>query len=138
MGLPRNNRKLNEIFKNARTPDIFEFNGEYFVNMLTGIPSLKRFFHRKVFYPKNNKILGYNLFFNNMKWGSFFLEQRSYNEGKVIVINYDKKENSFITDKIRDYVRRVDKEIYLGRFNYLFFGKPLFLGYFSLTKNQTG
>ncbi len=185
MSLPKNNYKLDEIFKKAEAPAISEFNGEYFVDMLTGLPSLKKFSHRKVFYPKNNKIMGYNILLKNWKWGYFFLEEeickipyldehrrKEMNSLKinpvgkdetlnpttafsektnelysspaqaeglfigVIVINYDRRENSFLTNKIRDYVRRIDENLYLGRFNYFFRGKPRFLGYFSLTKSD--
>ena len=58
MNLPKNNYKLTEIFKNARTPKLSEFNGEYFVDMLTILPSLRKFSHRKIFYSENDKTLG--------------------------------------------------------------------------------
>lgn len=138
MKLPKNNRELTEIFKKAAVPQIADFSGEYLVDMLTGLPSLKRFSHRKVFYSKKGGTFGYNAIFNKKKWGRFFLEQgvcEKLDSLKVIIINYDRKENSFVSNKIRDYVRCVKKDkLYLGRFNYLFMGKPRFLGYFSLMK----
>jgi hypothetical protein len=137
MELPGNNRELREIFKNARTPEISELNGEYTVDMLTLIPSLKRFEHRKVFYPEDSGVSGYNMLLN-IKWGRFFLEQETCKELgslNVLVINYDKPGNLFITKRIRDHLRCVeDGDLYLGRFNSLFLGKLYFLGYFSLTK----
>jgi hypothetical protein len=138
MKFPKGNTKLTEIFKKAKTPEISEFNGEYSVDMLTMLPSLRRLSHRKVFYPDNGNILGHNLFFANKKWGHFFLEKGICEELDyldVTVINYKRDENSFISNRIRDYVRCVkENTIYLGRFNYLFMGKFHFLGYFSLTK----
>jgi hypothetical protein len=140
MNLPKNNYKLTEIFKNARTPKLSEFNGEYFVDMLTILPSLRKFSHRKIFYSENDKILGYNIIFTNKIWGHFFLEEgicEELNLLRVAVINYNRKENSFISNKIRDYVRCLEENtLYLGRFNYIFMGKLYFLGYFSLSKTK--
>jgi hypothetical protein len=140
MELPKNNYELTKFFKNARTPNVYEFCGEYLVDMLTVLPSLRKFSHRKVFYTKNDRVLGYNLLFTNKIWGHFFLEEGICKEVdllKVVVINYDKIENSFISNRIRDQLRCIEKDaLYLGRFNYLFMGKPQFLGYFSLTKTK--
>lgn len=138
MELPRNNLKLDDIFKSAAIPDGLELEGEYFVDMLTMITSLRRFSHRKVFYKENGRVLGHNLLLRNLKWGSFFLEEGACGEEgslKALVINYGRKENSFVSNKIRDHVRCVEKgRLYLGRFNYLIMGKLCFLGYFSLSK----
>jgi len=138
MKLPKNNHKLDEIFKSAPAPDIPEFHGEYFVDMLTILPSLRRFSHRKVFHSENGRILGYNMLFSNKKCGHFFLEEgicKEADSSKVIIINYNRPENSFLTSGVRDQVKCIEKgSLYLGRFNCLFMGKLRFLGYFSLTK----
>jgi len=138
MNLPRNNSQLKKLFRNARAPKITEFDGEYSVDMLTVLPSLKKFSHRKIFYKEDNRILGYNKLFANKIWGRFFLEEGIYEEKdslKVIVINYDRAENSFISNRIRDQIRCIkDNELYLGRFNIKFMGKLHFSGYFSLSK----
>lgn len=138
MKLPKDNQELTEIFENARTPKVHEFDGEYYVDMLTTLPSLRRFSHRKVFYAEDNKIVGHNILFNRMKCGNFFLEEgvcRLSDALGVVVINYKRAENSFITNRVMDYVREIKhKNLYLGRFNYLFMGKLRFLGYFSLSK----
>ncbi|MFQ6083452.1 MAG: hypothetical protein ACE5WD_08845 [Candidatus Aminicenantia bacterium] len=137
MKFPKNNYDLTKIFKNGTIPKISEFNGEYFVDMLTIVPSLRKFSHRKVFYTETEKVFGYNLLFNNMKWGHFFLEEgicEKVGSLEVVVINYNKPENSFITNRIRDHVRFIENGLYLGRFNYLFRDKLHFLGYFSLSK----
>lgn len=140
MRLPKNNYELKEIFKDAKTPNISEFKGEYFVDMLTGLPSLRKISHRKVFYLENNRILGYNMIFTNKIWGHFFVEEgicEAVDSLRVVVINYDRAENSFISNRIRDHVRCVEeKTLYLGRFNYIFMGKLRFLGYFSLLKKK--
>ena len=138
MWLPRNNYELNQIFINASAPEIFELKGEYFVDMLTGLPSLRRFSHRKIFYSENNNVFGYNILFTKRIWGRCFLEVgicKELDSSKVVVINYDRVGNSFISNKIRDYIRCVQENIlYLGRFNYFFKEKLCFLGYFSLRK----
>lgn len=137
MKLPKNNCELTEIFKNGRTPEVFEFNGEYLVDMLTILPSLRKFSHRKVFYTENNRVLGYNILFTNKIWGRFFLEIgicQEVDSLKVVVINYKRVENSFISNRIRDHIRYVQDGVFLGRFNYLIMGKLRFLGYFSLLK----
>jgi hypothetical protein len=140
MKLPKNNYELKEIFKKVSTPEISEFKGEYWVDMLTILPSLRKFSHHKVFYSENNKVLGYNVLFTNKIWGRFFLEEgicKEVDSVKVVVINYDRIENSFISNRIRDYVRCIEKDaLYLGRFNYIFMEKSIFLGYFSLLKTK--
>ena len=137
MKLPRNNSRLTAIFKNARVPDIDKFKGEYFVDMLTVLPSLKKLSHRKVFFNENNLVQGHNILLNNRIWGHFFLEHgtcEDVDSADTIVINYARRENSF-SFRMIDYVRCVeDDTLYLGRFNYMIFGKPRFLGYFTLSK----
>ena len=139
MNLPKNDLRLTEIFKTARVPRAMEFHGEYFVDMLTVLPSLKTFSHRKFFYTENNAVKGYNILLHKTIWGHFFLEHGTYEDesAAVLVINYARKENHFFSYRMIDYVRCVeDDTLYLGRFNYILFGKPRFLGYFSLSKVQ--
>ncbi len=136
MKLSSTNSGLTEIFRNAALPDISEFSGEYLVDMLGFFPSFKRFSHRKVFYLKNGRVSGHNVLFNRT-WGHFFLEEGTCNAPyllKTAVINYDRKENTFLIRRIRDHVRRVEQGLYIGKFNYVFYGQPHFLGYFSLEK----
>lgn len=138
MSLPKNNHRLGEIFRDASLPDISEFKGEYFVDMLTVLPSLKAFSHRKFFYSQDGKVLGYNILFKRKIWGHFFVEQGVCGEVDslpAVVIDYQRRENSFISNRIRDYLRCIEKnKLYLGRFNYNLMGKFYFMGYFSLTK----
>lgn len=118
-------------------PDVAEFHGEYFVDMLTVLPSLKKFSHRKIFFAENNQVKGYNILFRKKIWGHFYLERGTCGDldsADVLVINYARRENSF-SYRMIDYVRCVeDKTLYLGRFNYIIFGKPRFLGYFTLSR----
>ena len=135
---PKNNHHLKEIFKKAKTPKISKFSGEYFVDMLTVLPNLRKFSHRKFFYKQKDKVLGHNVLFTNKVWGRFFLEQgicKEIDSLGVIVINYKRRGNGFISNRIRDYVRCINENsLYIGRFNYLFLRKLYFLGYFSLLK----
>jgi hypothetical protein len=137
MKFPANHNALKEMFINAAEPALYDFQGEYIVDMLAYLPSLKRFSHRKLFYKKNGRIFGHNILLNK-KWGHFFLEEGVCSELdsiKTVVINYYLKENTFPVRRIRDHIRCIEKEkIYIGRFNYLIMGSPRFIGYFSLEK----
>jgi len=139
--LPKNQQELDRIFNTARIPEPTEFNGEYFVDMLTGLPSLRVFKHRKAFYLDDGKAIGNNILFKGFVWGSFYLEEgfcESYDRIKVVTISYKVPKNSLITNKMIDYVRCIEKDrLYLGRFNYLLMGKIKFLGYFSLKRKET-
>lgn len=138
--LPKSNKELWEVFKNARTPEVGEFQGEYLVRMLTVMPSLHRLKHRKLFLNDAKGTTGRNLLCRNFGWGNFFLEEGTMPEPeklKVVVINYHAPGNTILTRGIRDMVRAVDGgKLYLGRFNVLICGKFRFLGYFSLTKTE--
>jgi len=137
MELPKTNSELKLIFRNAAPPDISEFSGEYLVDMLTVFPSLKIFGHRKIFYHENGKVTGCNVLFNR-RWGHFSVKEEVCGEPDSLreaVISYDRGENTFPVRRIRDHVRRIEKDaLYIGRFNYLIFGKLHFFGYFSLEK----
>jgi hypothetical protein len=137
MKLPKDNHNLTEMFKKARTPEVSEFNGEYVVDMLTVLPSFRRFSHRKLFYSANGDIMGQNLILNKA-WGYFSLEKGvcdAIDSLAVVVINYNRIENLFLTRGVRDHVRCIERErLFLGRFHYLFMGRLYFLGYFSLTQ----
>ncbi len=138
MNFFNDSRKLDEIFRNAKAPEISEFNGEYAVAILTGLPSLKKIAHRKKFYAQGERVLGCNVVFKNLKWGRFFLEEGTCEDMgslKAIKINYNSNENSFLTNRIRDFVRCVEEnKLYLGRLYFKIGKKLLFLGYFSLKK----
>lgn len=130
-----NNYNLTQIFKMARFPDTFDFEGKYFVHMLTGLPNLRRFGHCKIFHTEVDRVLGHNII--KKPWGRFFLETDvSDVDGRgIVVLNYNRKGNSVISRRIRDHVRCIEKDVlYIGRFNYMFLSKPRFLGYFLLSR----
>lgn len=137
MKLPKNNTALTEIFRNARTPLPTEFEGEYYVDMLTVMPSFRRLSHRKVFHEGNDRVEGHNILLGRT-WGHFLLEEgvcEDIESVGAVIIHYDSDKNSFLTRRIRDYVRCLDKETsYLGRFYYLLWGRLRFSGYFSLSR----
>lgn len=141
MKFPKTHRQLKEIFKDADTPEIYDLNGEYLVDMLTVFPSFKKFSHRKVIYKDNGRISGHNVLFNKI-WGHFFIEEdvcSGVDSVKAAVINYNRPENTLMVRGIRDQLRCVEKgTVYIGKFNYFFFGKFFFLGYFSLEKIMQG
>ena len=138
MKLPRGSRSLAQVFASASLPDMSALQGEYLVDMLTVWPSLKRFSHRKVMYRENEVVKGHNVLFRRV-WGHFFLEEgvcRELDSGRAVVINYNRPENSFPVRRIRDYIRWVGDNLYIGRFYYMLPGRMQFLGYFSLERIQ--
>lgn len=127
---PRDNSKLRAMFLKAACPPVDELEGLYRVDMLTGFK-----------LPANFKMIsntaGYNLLFGSIKWGHFKVEEGMIDGfERVLVLNYDVPEN-MITTSIRDYVRRIAENVYLGAFNCSMFGRSHFAGYFTLTATQT-
>lgn len=135
MNFPKSHKELLKIFMDAGTPVIDDLNGEYVVDMLTVWPSFKNLYHLKVI--DNIKRTGYNQILD-IKWGSFFVQETvSVSTGSIHVaeINYNVEANTFLTRGIRDHLRCIKRgDIYIGRFNYEFAGRLIFLGYFSLHK----
>ncbi|MBN1897323.1 MAG: hypothetical protein JW827_00980, partial [Spirochaetes bacterium] len=138
MEFPRDNKDLDQLFLKAGKAHSRDIHGEYYVDMLTVIPSLRRFDHRKTFIHNKDRVTGYNILFSKTKWGYFFLERgkcKKFKDLDVLVINYDQKKNRFFLKQIRDQIRCIKKgRLYLGRFHYLLSGKLIFLGYFSMIK----
>ena len=138
MNFPNNSRELRKMFIHAQAPELSEFSGEYYVDMLTGLPSLRRLSHRKVFFSEHGKYSGHNLLLEKALWGRFLLKRTilpEFERMEVVEIDYNVRGNSFVTNKIRDYIRRIERgKVYICRFNYLFSGRLIFLGYFSLIK----
>lgn len=141
IGLPRTGRELAARYSEAHAPEVSEFAGEYRVRMLTRLPSLTWFAHRKVFLRDAAGVSGCNVLLRDLKWGYFSLE-KGVSPGRerleVVTINYDRPENTFLTRGIRDHVRRIDEGMYLGTFNMFMMGRLRFLGYFSLEKIGPG
>ncbi len=135
MKLPRDARSLEELFNGGTVPSPGEFNGQYTVDMLTGLPSMKWIGHRKEFFLSGGKPSGHNVFFRGWIWGRFHLGPatcRDMGNLPALLINYGRAGNSFVSRPMRDYVRRVDAGQYLGRLYYAVGGGQLFLGFFSL------
>ena len=121
------------------------------VRMLTGpIPNMGRwpFYHRKEFASEGKEICGGNVFtlgglfvtvfflalwffgFDG-RWGAFRLEKR---EG-YLLINYAVPENGWLTKRIRDHIRTTDDpDVFIGKFHWVWRGREIFLGYFTLTR----
>lgn len=139
MILPKNNGQLDALFKEAAEPDIEEFNGEYWVNMLTGsIANFRWAGHRKRFFKENGIHKGINLVLWGIPFGTFSLEKsaaQSFKNLICVMLNYDKKKN-ILTRSIVDKVRKINESLYLGRYYYRVRGGLKFKGYFSLTRRK--
>lgn len=138
MKLPRDERALSELFRGATTPSPSDFAGEYDVNMLTRVPSLRRLSHRKLFRREGGQVVGHNVLLSGMAWGRFRLAQgvcEAAGAVEVVAIDYDVAGNSFLTRRICDHVRCLDQGVlYIGRFNFRLRGRLRFCGYFSLSR----
>ena len=135
LDLPKKNDELREIFGKSTVPDISDFTGEYYVNMLTGMPSLRRFGHHKRFYTVGDRVLGHNIVWRT--WGHFTIYEDVFEEDGlgVAMLNYNVDENTFVTKGLRDQVRCIEPGVlYLGRANYMLRGRMLFLGYFTMSR----
>lgn len=137
MRFPLTYRELENIFMDARDPDIAALNGEYTVDMLSFLPSLKRFNHRKVIYAGEHKPAGYNVLFGKT-WGKFSVSLSDDKETgfqKTLMLNYDLEHNFLLIRNIRDYLRCIeDNTLFIGKFYFRFFRWDFFIGYFSLEK----
>ena len=121
---------LEKTYQNGTPPNPSELWGVYKIKMLTGIfPDLSRFGHIKKFYSMNSNVVGCNSFNHHFKWGYF----KVYTSSKT-VIDYDLKVNWF-SRRIKDNVVTITpQKLYLGKFYYMIFGKPRFIGYFTMEK----
>ena len=133
--LPKKSDDLAVVFKSAAVPDLSDFTGKYYVNMLTGLPSLRRLGHHKIFYTVDNEALGYNVVLR--RWGHFRLEMGVLEEDGLgfLMLDYGVDRNTFLTRGIRDQVRCIEPgSLYLGRTNLLLRSKLRFVGYFTLSR----
>jgi len=137
MKFPGSYKALNKIFLHARDPDIAELHGEFRVDILSFLPSLKSLSHRKVIYTKGKTLMGHNVL-SGRKWGHFLLAENTIKESstlKAVRLSYDQEDNFFLIKHIRDYIRCIEKNsLYIGKFYYMVFGRPFLIGYFSLEK----
>ncbi len=137
MNFPKDNQKLDHIFINGAKPSTGEFDGEYWVNMLTGmIPNFRWAGHRKRFFIKSDTHIGQNLVLLNNSFGYFTVEQGQCEElggVGVVILNYGNK-NNFLTRSVMDKIRKIEPGLYLGRYYKVTDNRVKFNGYFSLNK----
>ena len=116
-----------------------DLQGEFIVDILSFLPSLKRLSHRKVMLSKGKEGIGHNVLYGR-RWGHFLLTENTFKELgslKAIQLSYDVEDNFYLMKHIRDYIRCIDKKtLYIGKFYYHLFGYPVLIGYFSLEKIQ--
>jgi len=139
MKLPRNARQLEALFREAAAPLPHEFQGEYAVDMLTGLPSLKWAGHRKRFFELGGRPSGHNVLLGGWVWGRFALGASAcwdMDGLPAVLIDYGRAGNSSVSRPMRDYVRRIEPGRYLGRLYYSVRGRLWFLGFFSLEKKE--
>lgn len=108
------------------------------VKMVTGpIPNMSYWpiSHRKVFYgnPLSRAVNGWNL--TSYPWGFFGTWAAGLGRSASRYLDYDRKENGPILRRVADKIRTTDDpNVMVGKFFYLLFDKPRFLGYFTLTR----
>lgn len=136
MNFPKNNEELDKLFLQGRQPAVSDFNGDqYYVDILTGLPSFRKLNHRKLFYSKGADYFGNNRVLGLFNFGYFQVGETRDEAMNVPVaeLNYSQPKTSFIFYNMRDHIVEIEKKsTYLGRY-YLKSGDALiFKGYFSL------
>ncbi len=130
---PRSRRRLREMFEGGALPRSEEFEGEYAVDILTGlVPSGRAFGHRKRFTTQDGSRQTYNVLFRDYRFGYFCLEA-CRPDRRSIAFNYDDPRNILLR-RMRDEVRRVGEGAYLGSYNFFVGGRLRFVGFFSMLK----
>ncbi|MGA1821498.1 MAG: hypothetical protein ACMUIG_03110 [Thermoplasmatota archaeon] len=137
--LPKGNSRLTEVFKAGDAGSSRDLKGEFYVDILTGLPSLRKLNHRKRISIEKGDHRGFNTVFRKKKvFGHFKVEPDTCEELdsiKVIKLDYYVPENSFIMNRMIDRMRCIKRrKLYLGRYYLRLFGKHRFMGYFTLEK----
>jgi len=136
MKFPKSNKELDVLFLSGKNPVAQDFVGEqYYVDILTGIPSARRFNHRKLFFKDGDLYHGNNIVFGSYNFGYFNMEQA--NDAAlnvpVLVLNYHQPKTSFLFKNMIDHIVELEnKANYLGRYYMQDGDKLKFDGYFSL------
>ena len=65
--LPKGNTRLTEVFRNGDARSIRDLKGEYYVDILTGLPSIRKLNHRKKITIKHRDHSGFNTVFKKKK-----------------------------------------------------------------------
>jgi hypothetical protein len=128
----RHDKFLARLCAACDCPDPEELEGLYLVKMLTGpLPDLTRLGHRKGISDGS----GVNILRERIFWGYFEVGVNyAGGEPDSILLDYDHYTNFFPLNRVRDYVRRDAGGVYVGKFHVVLFNRPIFLGYFRLSK----
>ncbi|MBW1988078.1 MAG: hypothetical protein JRI97_00890 [Deltaproteobacteria bacterium] len=119
MGLGRM-LELKRRFAEGETPDINSIKGRYAVRLVTGLLPDIRFFGHSKFFPPDVTATGggYNEFLGHVRLGNFRLEQQRSilpDQEKVALINYDRPGNPLPLKILKDELKEVGRDNYLGR-----------------------
>lgn len=117
--------RATRLYNLGATPNIEELPGKYEVKMLGWMK----------WFPRNHKFvtryIGFNELCGRMLWGRFIVRDWVF---KSLLLDYDVPGNGILSRRIRDYIRKLTDNVYIGKFCYVLFGKPRFLGYFILRR----
>jgi hypothetical protein len=105
---------------------------EWMVRMLTGpVLDLGFLHHRKRFWLRGGRVVGCNILGKDFRWGFFTVEEGD----SFTTIDYSDERND-LSHLISDEVRLPDgpENLVVGSFRLKLFGKPRFVGYFSLRR----
>jgi hypothetical protein len=140
-------KNLESLFRDGDVPsadqlaESWRVPSEWWVSMLSGLPSLRRLGHRKQLrhVGMGSEVVGCNILFKDLRWGHFRLESgASPLDGRpVLLVNYQVPGNRFPLNRIRDHVRTtVDPWRMIGRFHLRLFGRDRGVGYFELRRKR--
>jgi hypothetical protein len=136
MKFPHDEKELDALFKTGKKPDTNDFVGQdYFVDLLTGLPSARALNHRKLFFKTGDLLHGHNQILGFVDFGYFKMEEAVDEETNmpVLVLDYDQPKTSFLFDRMIDHIVELEKDMYyLGRYYIRNHGKLELKGYFSL------
>ena len=137
MDLPKDNNQLDQIFINGSEPSIEEFEGEYWVAMLTGkIPNFRWAGHKKRFSDEDVDKTGKNIILSGITFGHFNVEPGrcdDLDDLQAVILNYGNNKN-LLTRSVRDKIRTIENGWYLGRYYSDIDNSLQFRGYFSLER----
>ncbi|MFP4632150.1 MAG: hypothetical protein ACLFMT_01775 [Halobacteriales archaeon] len=143
--------ELNDVYKNARCPEISELEGRYLGTVLGGrvFPlTLKEgvgllngdwmpWAGKKIHPIDEEESRGCNWYeIGPFERNGFEfvgrLRPSTYGPGRAYVLDYDLPDNPDVVQGVRDELKQVDDELYLGRTYMRFRGEHRFLFYFAL------
>jgi hypothetical protein len=145
MRVPRGNaRALEGIYKAGGAPRPEHLvahttrTGEWGVTMLTGpAPNMggQLLRHRKQFARMGEDLVGCNLMLGGLRWGWFRFREIETLTGTELLLDYDVVENSWLTRRLVDRIRKTsDPDVLLGKCYVRWFNLLRFVGHFTLTR----